>query len=201
MHSLHVRSGEASKLSDIVLKGSYHSWWRHQMETYSVLLVLCERNSPVTREFPSQRAVTRSLVVSLISAWIHGWVNNREVGEWGRNRAHYDVTVMLCNFDGGLGIAAAQTPVKFGTNRRTLNSYIAVPIFRYIWRKEASRPNDVIECKHFPRNWPFLRGIHRWIPRKNASDAELWCFLWSTVKWTIVRLVISDGVAPIMTSL
>ena len=26
---------------------------------------------------------------------------------------------------------------------------------------------------------PFVRGIHRWIPRTKASDAELWCFLWS----------------------
>ena len=35
--------------------------------------------------------------------------------------------------------------------------------------------------KHFPRNWPFVRGIHRsrWIPHTKASDAELWCFLWS----------------------
>ena len=31
--------------------------------------------------------------------------------------------------------------------------------------------DDVIKWKHFPRNWPFVRGIHR--------DAELWCFLWS----------------------
>ena len=35
--------------------------------------------------------------------------------------------------------------------------------------------------KHFPRNWPFVRGIHRsqWIPHTKANDAELWCFLWS----------------------
>ena len=41
--------------------------------------------------------------------------------------------------------------------------------------------DDVIKWKHFPRNWPFLRGIHRsrWIPHTKASDAELWCFLWS----------------------
>ena len=34
--------------------------------------------------------------------------------------------------------------------------------------------------KNFPRNWPFVRGIHRsrWIPHTKASDAELWCFLW-----------------------
>ena len=38
-------------------------WWRHQMETFSALLVLCAGNSPVTGEFPSQRPVTRSFDV------------------------------------------------------------------------------------------------------------------------------------------
>ena len=41
--------------------------------------------------------------------------------------------------------------------------------------------DDVIKWKHFPRYWPFggeLTG-HRWIPLTKASDAELWCFLWS----------------------
>ena len=41
--------------------------------------------------------------------------------------------------------------------------------------------DDVIKWKHFPRYWPFVRGIHRsrWIPRTKASDAEPLCFLWS----------------------
>ena len=39
------------------------AWWRHQMETFSVLLALCVGNSPVTSEFPSQRPVTRSFDV------------------------------------------------------------------------------------------------------------------------------------------
>ena len=39
------------------------SWRRHQMETFSELLVLCARNSPVTGEFPAQRPVTRSIDV------------------------------------------------------------------------------------------------------------------------------------------
>ena len=41
--------------------------------------------------------------------------------------------------------------------------------------------DDAIKWKHFPRYWPFVRGIRRsrWIPRTKASDAELWCFLWS----------------------
>ena len=39
------------------------AWWRHQMETFSVLLALCARNSPVTGEFIPQRPVTRSFDV------------------------------------------------------------------------------------------------------------------------------------------
>ena len=38
-------------------------WWRHQMETFSILLGLCEGNLPVVDEFPSQRPVTHSFDV------------------------------------------------------------------------------------------------------------------------------------------
>ena len=41
------------------------SWWRHQMETLSALLALCEGNSPVPGEFPSQRPATQSFDLSL----------------------------------------------------------------------------------------------------------------------------------------
>ena len=39
--------------------------------------------------------------------------------------------------------------------------------------------DDVIKWKHFPRYWPFVRGIHRSTVNSltKASDAELWCFL------------------------
>ena len=39
------------------------AWWRHQMETFSALLVLCAGISPVTGDFPAQRPVTRSFGV------------------------------------------------------------------------------------------------------------------------------------------
>ena len=42
---------------------THSSWWRHQMEPFSALLALCEGNSPVTVEFPSQRPVTWSFDV------------------------------------------------------------------------------------------------------------------------------------------
>ena len=38
-------------------------WWRHQMETFSALLAICARNSPVSGEFPTQRPVTRGFDV------------------------------------------------------------------------------------------------------------------------------------------
>ena len=37
--------------------------WRHQMETFSVSLAICEGNSLVPGEFPAQRPVTRSFDV------------------------------------------------------------------------------------------------------------------------------------------
>ena len=39
------------------------SWWRHQIETFSALLALCEENAPVTGGFPLLRSVTRSFDV------------------------------------------------------------------------------------------------------------------------------------------
>ena len=41
--------------------------------------------------------------------------------------------------------------------------------------------DDVIKWKHFLRHWPLCGEFtgDRWIPHTKASDAELWCFLWS----------------------
>ena len=67
--------------------------------------------------------------------------------------------------------------------------------------------DDVIKWKHFSRYWPIVREFTglRWFSRTKVSDSELWCFLWSVSKYTaektIVRLVIWDAIAPIMTPL
>ena len=58
------------------------------METFSALLALCAGNSPVTGEFPTQRAS---------DAEIKCWVNNREAGDLRRLRANQYVTVMSLN--------------------------------------------------------------------------------------------------------
>ena len=82
-------------------------WWLNQMEIFSALLALCAGNSPVTGEFPSQRPVTRSIDVSLICAWINGWVTNREAGDSRRYRAHYGVTLMAAGDRGMVTVVAS----------------------------------------------------------------------------------------------
>ena len=59
------------------------------METFSVLLALCEGNPPITGEFPSQGPVTRSFdAFFLICAWTNAWTNNQDDDG-------YDVTMSL----------------------------------------------------------------------------------------------------------
>ena len=46
---------------------------------------------------------------------------------------------------------------------------------------------DVIKWKHFPRYWPFVRGIRRWIPRTPLISkwvAKIW---WLQGSWLVAR--------------
>ena len=64
-----------------------------------------------TRHWPFVRGIHRSpvnsphkgqwrgaLMLSLICAWLKGWVNTRKAGDFRRHRTHYDVTVMYLTF-------------------------------------------------------------------------------------------------------
>ena len=85
-------------------------------------------------------------------------------------------------------------------------------IYQYIWGGTCGanvllmewqvQHDDVIKWKHFPLYWPFVRGIHRSITE--ASDAELWSFLWfarTKIEQTIETPVIWDVITLIRTSL
>ena len=61
------------------------TWWRHQMETFSALLAICEGHKGQWRG---------ALMLSLVCDWISGWVNNREAGDLRRYRVHCDVIVV-----------------------------------------------------------------------------------------------------------
>ena len=102
-----------------------------------------------------------ALMFSLICVWINDWVNTREAGDLKRYRAHHDVIVMV------------------SCRVRYLHGVCMIPL--------GVGHDDVIQWRHFPRHWPFVRGIHRSSmdsPHK-ASDAELWCFLWSAPEQTV----------------
>ena len=134
------------------------SWWCHQMEIFSPV------NSPHKSQW------RRDLMFSLICAWFEMpshplWrhcndqnILFKQVSEILWNRAALENSTLQC-------------------------LYKAVDFLQYPHKKAPHRSvhDDVIKWKHFPRNWPFVRGIHRsrWIPHTKASDAELWCFLWS----------------------
>ena len=61
--------------------GGLWSWWCHQMETFSVLLTLCEGNSSVTGEFPSQRPVTQSFDV-FFDLHLNKWLSKQSRHWW-----------------------------------------------------------------------------------------------------------------------
>ena len=87
-----------------LIRKNLKSWWRHQMETFSALLALCSGNSPVTSEFPSQRAVTRSFGVlfylrlnkRLSKQWRRRWfeTSSRSLWRHGMNLAAAGVLVL-----------------------------------------------------------------------------------------------------------
>ena len=61
------------------------------MEKFSALLAIWSGNSPGTGDKGQWRA---ALMFSLICVRINGWVNNGEVGDLRRNRAHYNVSII-----------------------------------------------------------------------------------------------------------
>ena len=70
------------------------TWWRHQIATFRGYwpFVRGIHRSPVNSPHTGQWRGT--LMLSLIRAWINGWLNNREAGDLRRCRANYDVTVI-----------------------------------------------------------------------------------------------------------
>ena len=65
------------------------------METFSALLAICAGNSAVPGEFPAQRPVTRSFDVFFNLRLNKRLGKTREAGNLRRNRAHYDVILMI----------------------------------------------------------------------------------------------------------
>ena len=138
-----------------------HSWWRHQMETFSALLALCSGNSPVTGEFPSQRPVTRSYEVffdlrlsrRLSKQWWGWWFETPSYPLW----RHCNGLRVLCRW----------------TRRIKLHLHGQMEV------TDTLSPVQSLAVSLFPRYWPFVRGIHRLLmePLTKVQKRGLWYFL------------------------
>ena len=84
------------------------SWWRHQMETISTLLPLCDENPLVTGS-PHKGQWHGALIFSLICASTNGWANIRDACDFRRHRVHHDVTVMFWDDYVNIGMTVAKT--------------------------------------------------------------------------------------------
>ena len=96
------------------------------------LLIMTSSNGSIFRvtgpvNSPHKGQWGGALMFSLICAWIHDWVNNREAGDLRRHRAHYDVI--------GINVSAPESSIVYTA---CLFMYFAVgwyhsilPIFHY----------------------------------------------------------------------
>ena len=161
-----------------------YAWWRHQVETFSAFPALCEGNSPVTGEFPSQRPVTQGFGV-FFDLRLNKRFSKQSRLRWFEKPSrswwrHYNYVFISRPRQNGCRFTDDIFTLIFLHKNCCISNHISL---RSVPRHRKCGwiiiyQDDVIKWKHFPRYWPFVRGIHRWIPRTKASDAELWCFLW-----------------------
>ena len=75
-------------------------------------------------------------------------------------------------------VGAAPTTASFSTKHRASMDWAETTA-----RRDEKYHDDVIKWKHFPRYWPFVRGIH-WSPVNSPHKGQwrgalMFSFLWS----------------------
>ena len=108
--------------------------------------------------------VTRSFDVTLICAWINGWVNNREAGDFRRQHAHYDAIEMIKNLSRFIKIRQSWDPLSFIIGipvqvRRHL--YTETAATSYNKSREFSNPFD-LELFGHSGIWHVFRLYRSW---------------------------------------
>ena len=147
------------------------------METFSALLTKWSvtrkmfrgiHRSPVNSSHKGQWR--GALMLSLICAWIKGWVNNREAGDLRRHRAHYDVIVMFQSLT--LTYSACRLPGSYickATTVIVINDFsrnFAINYFEYASADQTLYMMTSMDGNTFRVTdplWGESTG-HRWIP-------------------------------------
>ena len=142
------------------------------METFSTLLVLCEGNSPVFGEFPSQRPVTRSFDV-FFDLRLNKRMSKQSWGWWFETLS--STLWRHCN-----GVCTVMTLKNWVIHRtsaklllRPVQIKLSASMHRAVIRlaaksREVSRPRDwMLQWSYLSEIWQMLSG--RWEKTKPES--------------------------------
>ena len=173
-------------------------WWRHDTETLCKLLTLREGNPPVTSGLSSQRVAMRT-----VDIFFHVELLNKQSSCPAMESPRRSGDVAICVLVLIIAVPGLKEQLRDydalsarldATNERlngmvdSIRSQIA-----FLKRQVAEARkqveyiqvvffhDNVIKWKHFPRYWPFVRGIHRSpvnSPHKGQWRGAL-MFLWS----------------------
>ena len=134
------------------------------METFSALLAVCEGNSPVTGEFPSQRPVTRRFDV-FFDLHLNKRLNKPSRGRW------FETPSSSLWRHGNIFLPAFQARNQTGVAHENIRQYIlrhlivtASDRIEYVRRADTGwkwAHEDVTTGESFPHCWPFVRRIHQ----------------------------------------
>ena len=148
--------------------------WRHQMETFAALLVLCTGNSPVTGEFPAQRPVTRSFDTSM-------WYINilYKSMAWHKTaviplQTHWSYCSLVLNHKNDGTIHKIWRPLSRPKSLTWTTSLVSKDHGGNHLNSMMTSSNGNI-FRVTGHLWGEFTGP-RWIPHTKASDAGLWCF-------------------------
>ena len=84
----------SSQITGLSREASIDTWWRNQMETFSVSLAFVRGIHRWPVNSPHKGQWHRAMMLSLICAWRNCWVNNRDASDLRCYGTHYDITVM-----------------------------------------------------------------------------------------------------------
>ena len=138
------------------------SWWRHLMETFSALLAICARNSPVPGEFPAQRPVTRSFDVSF-DLRLNIWLSKQSCGWWFETRSrplwrHRNVNIYLIhlyNISGRIKYVGLRHFLDHIESSRYICTGQTAWHIEAPWKSNISNPTYSVYLAAEMSNWQF----------------------------------------------
>ena len=122
------------------------------METFSALLTLCAGIHPHKGHWRG------SLMFSLIFAWTNGRVNNRDVGDLRRHRAHHYVTLMTLAMI--ISRNSTESRVFFILHSQHHNDLNSIVLGKTYWGLKAFTFNTVLFNNDIILSHHFFRWYH-----------------------------------------